>query len=225
VPEVLIKLGMPRSKESARERERKVLRVEIDGTWTAQEFADFFKSITVLYGLRTVLEIRPRERPWGYDRNELALHEALIEALRSLEPIEQLYVRRIQFASPGSIDLVGIGAIVGHVKDLLLRIIDLAVSAERRRLENEGLHIENERRRIENEKERLELEERKSVIFFLGGPDDEELIMSWDAAPMPRENMPTIIRTVFDTQGKLKELVQQGKILSATTVEDKTPKG
>jgi len=45
-------------------------------------------------------------------------------------------------------DLAGLGAVVGHLKDLLVKILELAASRERRHLENEALRIENARKRL-----------------------------------------------------------------------------
>src|SRR5271157_3010404 len=39
------------------EIEQRILRVEIDGTWTSEEFSDSLRSIADIYNLRTVLAI------------------------------------------------------------------------------------------------------------------------------------------------------------------------
>ena len=44
-------------------------------------------------------------------------------------------------------DLAGFGAIVGHLKELIVKILDLITTRERRRLENDALRIENARKR------------------------------------------------------------------------------
>jgi hypothetical protein len=67
-----------------------------------------------------------------------------------LEPDERLHVRRISYASPGSIDLVGIGAVVGHIKDLVLKLIERHDSKRHRELSDEREALDNERLRLEN---------------------------------------------------------------------------
>jgi hypothetical protein len=55
-----------------------------------------------------------------------------------LYPQEQLKVSRIEYNSPGIKDIAGLGEIVGHVKDFILRIWELGIIARRqRKLENE----------------------------------------------------------------------------------------
>jgi len=78
-------------------------------------------------------------------------NEAQIGSLSALiEPEERLDVRRISYASPGSVDLIGIGAIVGHVKDFTLKLIDRQDSKQQRKLSEERAELENDRVRIEN---------------------------------------------------------------------------
>lgn len=113
------------------EQEQKILRVEIDGAWTASEFSTSLRSITDVYGLRTILALEqqgleeflqamrhwqfPRMDPRWFEQQRSAffkfgipyLATALInasdtsDALRLLQTNEQLYVAKIQFASPG----------------------------------------------------------------------------------------------------------------------------
>lgn len=75
------------------------------------------------------------------------------DALRFLEPDEKLYVVRIEFASPGFTDLAGLGTIIGHLKDLLLKLIELAATREERKLENQKRRIEIAREYVNVAKE------------------------------------------------------------------------
>ncbi len=63
-------------------------------------------------------------------------------------PDEQLQVRQIKYSSPGFVDLAGIGAIVGHIKDFILAIIPSV--RKKRQLENKKLEEEIQGIRIEN---------------------------------------------------------------------------
>jgi hypothetical protein len=67
-----------------------------------------------------------------------------------IQPEERLDVRRIDYASPGSADLVGIGAIVGHLKDFMLKMIERQDLKRQRELSEERAELENERARLEN---------------------------------------------------------------------------
>jgi hypothetical protein len=67
-----------------------------------------------------------------------------------LDPDERLHIRRINYASPGSIDLVGIGAVVGHIKDFAIKLIERHDSKRGRELSDERAALDNERLRLEN---------------------------------------------------------------------------
>jgi hypothetical protein len=78
-------------------------------------------------------------------------------ALRQLRTFiheeEALRVQRVEYASPGSIDLAGLGAVMGHIKDLVFKFVDRNDTKKKRHLEDERLLLENERLRIENARE------------------------------------------------------------------------
>jgi hypothetical protein len=67
-----------------------------------------------------------------------------------LDSDERLQVLRVSYASPGSIDLVGIGAVVGHIKDFALKLIARQDLKRHRELSDEREALENERLRLEN---------------------------------------------------------------------------
>lgn len=50
-------------------------------------------------------------------------------------------------------DVAGLGEVVGHVKDLLLKIIEIVSAREERRLRNEGLRLDNTRKLLDMAKE------------------------------------------------------------------------
>jgi hypothetical protein len=168
------------------ESEQRILRVEIDGTWTSEEFSDSLQSIGDIYSLRTVLGIEQKslmemdmlypeflDFPFPFRRLPKRLRAAyrahglrfppmlspLIDprdpsfALKLLEPEEQLYVKRIQFGSPGFTDLAGLGDVVGHIKDFLLKGIEWALTRRQRDLENQEREARVQKLRIENARE------------------------------------------------------------------------
>jgi hypothetical protein len=172
------------------ELDQRILRVEIDGTWTSEEFSDSLWSIGDIYGLRTVLGIEQQslkememlyreflDFPFPFRRLPRRLRAAYLahglpfpptfsplidprdpsSSLKLLEPEEQLYVKRIQFGSPGFTDLAGVGDVAGHIKDFLLKLIDLAVTRRQRQLENEEREARVEKLRIENARELVDL--------------------------------------------------------------------
>lgn len=74
-----------------------------------------------------------------------------LSALREyLEPSERLEIRRLNYASPGVSDLAGVGAIVGHVKDFVVKLIDRHDTRRQRDLNDERAAAEIDRIRLEN---------------------------------------------------------------------------
>lgn len=133
-----------------------MLRVNIDGRWSAADFSKFFGSVDDLYSLLALIDIEKLESyeageffyEWSgrflpqskrSDRRWLR-YAQLLTSLDSTPLItpsnreeralllayegEQLSVRRCHFASPGSIDLAGIGAALGHLKDIIIGLIE-----------------------------------------------------------------------------------------------------
>lgn len=138
-----------------------VLSFEINENWYAPEMGTFLLHLNDLYRLYLGLEvIQADEHARNYFRemkanNEqrLSLTKGLVTISHKAQRINHLRVIRIQYASPGVQDLAGIGVIVGHIKDLVLRLIDLAASGEERRLKNKRLELDNLREQVQLAKE------------------------------------------------------------------------
>ena len=70
------------------------------------------------------------------------LERLLVIVNEELETSSQLNVRAIQFSSPGFSDFTGIGEIVGHLKDILIKLLDTYVTRNERKLNNRILENE-----------------------------------------------------------------------------------
>jgi len=133
-----------------------VLSFEIDENWYAPEMGTFLLHLNDLYRFYLGIEvIHADEHARNYLRNKkqegeqrLNLTNGLAFISHKAERYNHLRVVRIQYESPGLQDLAGIGVVVGHIKDLALRLIDVAASKDERRLKNERLEIENLKERI-----------------------------------------------------------------------------
>jgi hypothetical protein len=104
-----------------------------------------------------------------------------------LEPEEQLYVKQIQYGSPGFADFAGLAAVLVPLLPFLVKLIELATTRERRRQEDKKIRIENAR-----------------ALVGLAG-DLRDLGLS-------TIEIRKIINSVDSQQGKLLELAEQGKI-------------
>lgn len=116
-----------------------------------------------------------------------------------LEPRERLVVQRVIYGSPGIKDLAGIGEIVGHVKDLLIHLIDHWSTRRQRDLENNRRELENQQLQVEIAKQFVELA---------------------DGLGYSKREMRQLVSEVIYEQKPLLDLIAAGKITSADTVDE-----
>lgn len=76
---------------------------------------------------------------------------------QNVHPDGTLQVRRVNYSSPGSTDLAGIGVFIGHIKDIILRILDWRLEWEKRKIENQQAQAELDRIRIENAQKLIDI--------------------------------------------------------------------
>jgi hypothetical protein len=144
--------------------ENGILRIEIDGVWTPAEFSKLFNEFEVLkemavFGDESDVEqdgsswfrldsrIRGglfRNNPYlarDYDleiETEGYFSEIVLRRLMTNSTfIPELEVKAIQFGSPGFVDLLGAGRMVGQISKFLLGIIDRYLATEDRELARE----------------------------------------------------------------------------------------
>ncbi|GIW81202.1 MAG: hypothetical protein KatS3mg105_3009 [Gemmatales bacterium] len=162
----------------------RLMRLQIEGRWSAHELGQVLLSVSDLYNLRLVLEVLkedwhdlhemwhemlhfpPFRRRWMRRGGPIpppflfsaypwtpgipADSADLLRLARVVYPNEVLEVRRIRYESPGVTDIAGIGAIVGHIKDFILRIIEYCSQRPQRNLDNARREAEVTAMRIEN---------------------------------------------------------------------------
>jgi hypothetical protein len=206
--------------------EERIVRIRIEGSWTAGEMAESLTCFRDLYNIRLVLQVIYEDYHQSDDFYELyrlrrnsprlarRLTPAILSALRNdyyhdtsvllhatrfVFAEEELKVRRIEYASPGYKDLAGFGEIVGHVKDFTLRIIEHFNSRRRRELLDEEQELKNQALRIRNAREYVGLAREC-------GYDETELRR--------------IIRYVDDKQEPLIRLVSEGKIQNVLMLDE-----
>lgn len=75
-----------------------------------------------------------------------------------------LNVSKLQYNSPGVTDFVGIGQIVGHIKDFVLKLIDIKITTEQRKLEDEKRKLEIAGKNLENEQMKIELHKKMAEV-------------------------------------------------------------
>ena len=165
------------------------IRINIQGSWTAKDFSEYFSSINHIYSIFAVVNIEKQSaREWEHYLEEFdyMLHKMLHSPRRFraflawqraatpgfvhlldasnversfeiLEQSERLRVCQINFASPGHTDLSGIGKAIEHLKDLILKLIDIRIGSEERRIKNGILEEERKALALKNLKEQISM--------------------------------------------------------------------
>lgn len=205
-----------------------LVRLELEGRWSADDLGWVLISLSDLYDLRLFLELLDEDnRAWerileglgeapplrhrwrrirtlghlqraqGFGGAPPILDEQQLSQLsRLFEPEERLAVRQIRYASPGFSDLAGIGTVVGHVKDLIVKLIERHDSRRQRELMDDRIALENDRLRLENARRFVALGKE------LGYSDTELRLL---AAYVDKKQEPLI------------RLIDQGKLRGAST--------
>lgn len=179
-----------------------MLRLQIDGRWEPEDFIEVLKGVESLY-YKAVLSHRypgfPYEPPFYWrDRDYLSVtfeqhldltNDWLLACARATVRGEhRLKVRRVSYASPGGIDLVGIGQACSAVKDVILDIIRHCGQRELRRQAEAQSKIETDMKeeslramKIENARKILDMRRDfpdipKDIFTALIGSDQDRLI-------------------------------------------------
>jgi hypothetical protein len=125
-----------------------------------------------------------------------------------IELVEPLRVIKEKYGSPGFKDIAGAGEIIGHIKEVLFKVIDIYVNKKKRKLETEKSELENERIKIANEKARIEVEMYKLdetikayEIYKTLGFSDKDITLISD---YERDNIYRILQLV--KKEKIKEI-------------------
>lgn len=99
-----------------------ICRLEIDEHWTANEFTALFGSMNAAYKLLIERCVRLHAYYLWHDGigcDDKDRYFRSMDFYRSMG-IYELRVRKIWFASPGVVDLAGLGSALGHFKDLII---------------------------------------------------------------------------------------------------------
>ena len=157
------------------------LRVEIDGSWNAAEFAAFYQSLNEIYQFFLLdrdpfwLERGPYGRYIGYRRIDAS----------------SLQVASIRFASPGFTDLLGISAALRELRELIQFILTHISAGPKRRLEREAMQLEIATAKVDLLRKLLELPEMPP-----GRADEVRAILGVRGAQLP--DIDPIIAGVLD---------------------------
>lgn len=145
-----------------------LLRVEIRGQWAVQSMGSTLSCLSDLYEMRwllgaiaSTLAKSGREGrvarwlmgEWFENLRGLGVGEGvgthglglLLDPRHDRAAAEGRRFRlwRLRYESPGFVDVVGLGVVIGHLKDLILGLMDRVEATPRNRLEEDRLRLEN----------------------------------------------------------------------------------
>ncbi len=145
-----------------------MLRLKIKGNWEPEDFIEVLQATESLYykalGHRhrqDFSDILFYEREMPFSSNDYRLNYLndwmLKETRMTADENERLQVSRIEYASPGGIDLIGIGKALEFVDKIIGRLIDFYTERHIRGERNKQETIKTARMAVELEKEQEEL--------------------------------------------------------------------
>lgn len=157
-----------------------MLHIDIEGAWEPEDFIEVLKGIESLYykaalGPQFIYEpdffwFRRREFSASFNEEMNYANEWLLARSRSIASGEiRLRVDRIEYASPGGLDLAGIGKATEAVKGIIDSLIKFFTEREIRRQADAQAKIETQIKGVELEKEReslrgLKIENAKAIL-------------------------------------------------------------
>jgi hypothetical protein len=204
--------------------ELQTLRLNIDGAWEPEDFIDLLRDVESLYYKAAANGIS-RRSPFFFlagfylstsftEQIDVQNRYLLAEA-RSVAPKDsRLWVVRIEYGSPGSVDLLGLGKIVEVIGNIICAfakyLADRPIQRERAR----QAALETERKAIEVERDRESLRTMKIENAF------KLLELNKNIPPELRD---VIIPLFARDQDSLIRLVADGKLLDAQIVGTAPP--
>lgn len=185
----------------------------MDGRWWADDLATALTALSSIYafallsgGSRGYLRLTTLLDPFS-PRFSQGSGERVAEVIRSVGKrgitskeryLDDLELLSVRYSSPGLADLAGMGAAIGHVKDFLLKLIEIRRSARSQQIGDAILREDLIKRRLEN------------LERFVGLVDRHNL------DPYQRS---VIVSHVWDNEIPLYSLVDRGLITDASVVD------
>lgn len=149
-----------------------MLRLEIDGRWEPEDFIEVLTGVESLYYKAAIVRPFPYEPPFYWfdrphlpasfdDHLELTNDWLLARARATARAQYRLNVARITYASPGGIDLAGLGEACKAVEGIIDRIIKLFTERTLRHEASAQARIKTSRDETELEKDQESLRAMK----------------------------------------------------------------
>jgi hypothetical protein len=197
-----------------------MLRLDIAGLWYADDLVDVIQSIQSLYYIGAgVLNVDydlfwyPR-RGGFFSRRRQSIEDIDVLRFVALERARlyastdiQLAIRKIEYSSPGGIDLAGIGQVTEALDKILGRLIDLATGRKKRKEGDKQAEIETA---IKSESLRAMMIQNARDILEL-------------RKDFPAEEIEFLIDMAVRDQEIVMKRIVEGKIVGSRTIEEQGP--
>lgn len=208
-----------------------MLSLKIGGTWEPQDFIEVLQSIeSIYYKLSTAEGRRYWRESYFLDEYYLGerapiaglpflnaldlVNQRLLERARYDAPFdERIVVRRIEYSSPGGMDLMGVGKIFEVIANSIGRMKVYWDEAHLRRERDTQATIETQVKRIEIEKEKENLQSLKIK-------NAKEMLELLEKFPHRQDSLvPLLVRD----QDALSSRIADGKLIDAKATETDRP--
>jgi hypothetical protein len=203
-----------------------MLRLEIDGHWEPEDFIEVLKGIESLY-YKAALRRRFLYEPpfYWFERSPFAFSFEehldssndwlLARARTTAQSYTRLGVTRIEYASPGGIDLVGLGEACKALEGIIDRLIKFFTERELRRQRDKQAKVETALKETELEKEQeslraLKLKNARTILALRG-----------DYPEVPEE---FLLALITHDQDKLIPRIAERKLIGVRTIDGEPPK-
>jgi hypothetical protein len=130
-------------------------RLYLDGQWSVDDFELFFRAFNDLYRLIAAFTVE-KGSVESFVRVPVPFHRRRLVRLAREQGIAALRVLRLNYSSPGQIDLLGVGKVAEVVKDTLFGIADRIINSQDRELDRERKFLENDALQVKTALERSE---------------------------------------------------------------------
>lgn len=198
-----------------------MLTLQIDGRWEPEDFIEVLTAVESIYYKVAVARRYSFDRGfyWFEDRAAFSSYEEHLDAVnrwiltRSRDVAPQylrLQVARIQYASPGGIDLVGLGEACKAVEGIVDRLLKFFTERTLRRERDRRSQIATEIKGVEHEKE---IENLRGLKIRNAR---EILELRRDFPEVPDELFVALLNR---DQEKLIPRIAEGKLIGVTRVD------
>lgn len=199
-----------------------MLRLEIDGKWEPEDFIEVLKGVESLYYKSVLRRWSPHfpydpdfywlDRSYPYasfdEHLNLANDWLLARARATARTDYRMKVARISYASPGGIDLAGVGQACNAVKGIVDSLIKLYTDRHLRREADAQARIETEMK--EESLSAMKIENARKILE-----------LRHDFPDVPED---TLIALIGNDQDRLIPRIAEGKLIGVRIIDDARPK-